>query len=121
MTFDPLKIQMSSLTASLKILAQGTGSLNVSSASSGSPQSVTSTIVHNYGSDNLLWQIGFTIAFSGGGTTTGLLTPWVSADGQETVVSTIDSNNLYIIGKAQTAGSPTLAYTVTYNYRILVP
>lgn len=119
MTFDPTKVQMSSETSSLKILAEDSGSLSVPSTSSST--SVTNTVVHNFGSDELLWQVGFTIVFSGGGTTTGLMTPWISSDGQTTVVSTVDSNNLYITGKAQTAGSPTLAYTINYAYRILVP
>lgn len=118
---DFSKIQMSSKAASLKILAEGTGSLIVLSATAGNPQSTTNEVFHNYGSNNLLWQVGFTIIFSGGGTTTGLLTPWVSGDGQETVIATIDSTNLYITGKAQTAGSATLSYTVNYSYRILVP
>lgn len=118
---NPLLIQMSSQTASLKILAQGNGSFVVPSASSGSPQSVTSTINHNYGQNDLLWQVGFTIVFSGGGTTAGLMTPYVTADGQTTVISTVDDTNLYITGLAQTAGSPTLPYTVNYSYRILVP
>lgn len=118
---NPLLIQMSSKTASLKILAEGNGSLTVPSASSGSPKSATNTVNHNYGQNNLLWQVGFTIVFSGGGTMAGLMTPYVTADGQTTVLSTIDSNNLYITGLAQTAGSPTLSYTVNYSYRILVP
>lgn len=121
MTFDPLKVQMSSATASLKILDQNDGVITVPSASSGSPQSVTRTIAHNYGANTLLWQVGFTLQFTIGAPTPGLLTPYVSADGQTTVVSTIDNTNLYITGNAQTAGSPTLAYTVSYYYRILVP
>lgn len=121
MTFDPTKVQMSSETTSLKILVEGNGSLTVPSASFGSPKSTTNTIIHNFGSTRLLWQVGFTIAFSGGGTTPGIITPWGSADGQTVVVSTIDSKNLYITGQAQTVGSDTLPYTVTYSYRILVP
>lgn len=114
-------IQFSSENASMKVLKQGSGSFNVASATSGSPQSTTATIAHGYGSDNLLWQVGFKIVFSGGGTTTGIITPWGSADGSTTVTSTLDSTNLYITGKAQTAGLATLAYTVTYYYRIFIP
>ncbi len=121
MTLNPLKVQMSSATASLKIIGEGNNSFDVAAASIGNPKSTTVTIPHHYGTDNLLWQIGFTIAFSGGSTTTGLLTPFVSADGQTTVVATVDTTNLYITGKAQTVGADTLPYTVTYSYRILVP
>jgi hypothetical protein len=117
MSLNPLDIQMSSTTASLKILLKGSGSFVVPS-SSGSVVSTTATIAHNFGSSNLLWQVGFSIStFS----LSGLMTPWSSGDGQATVVSTVDDTNLYITGFAQTAGSPTSAYTVDYYYRILVP
>lgn len=113
-------IQMSSMTTSLKILSEGTGTLIVPSTATST--SVTNTIFHNYGGANLLWQVQFNLTFTGGGSPLpGLMTPYSSADGQTVVVATIDSNNLYITGKAQTAGTPTLPYQAAYFYRILVP
>lgn len=121
-SINPLNVQMSSETASLKLLLPpGGNSFVVPSASSGSPKQTTATVNHNYGNDNLIWQVGFTIIFSGGGTTTGLMTPYSSGDGQTVVNATLDSNNLYITGYAQTAGLPTLQYQVNYYYRIIIP
>lgn len=119
MTFDPIKAQMSSLTTSLKVVAEGSDSLIVPPTSTST--SVSNVISHGFQSDQLLWQVGFTITFSGGGSTAGLITPWQSGDGQTTVVATIDSQLLTITGSSQTVGSPTLEYTLDYSYRILAP
>jgi len=119
MSFDILKAQMSSETASLKIWLEGSGSLVVPSTNSSI--STTNFVEHGFLSNNLLWQVGFTVVFTGGGTTTGLMAPWVSGDGQSNVTATLDSNFLYIIGSAVSGGGSTLAFTVDYYYRLLVP
>jgi hypothetical protein len=119
MSFNILNEQMSSETASLKLWLEGSGSLIVPPTNSSIH--TTNFIQHGYLSDQLIWQVGFTISFSGGGTTTGLMTPWASADGQTDVTATLDSNFLYVTGYAQTAGSTTLQYTLNYYYRLLVP
>lgn len=119
MTFNLINEQMSSETASLKIWLANNGTFQVPSTNSSIHTSVF--IAHGYLSDDLIAQVGFTIAFTGGGTTTGQITPWTSGDGQTSVNATVNASNLIISGFAQTAGLPTLAYTVTYYYRLLVP
>lgn len=116
---NPINVQMSTETTSLKIWLEGSGSLVVPSTNSSIH--TTNFISHGYLSNQMIWQVGFTISFSGGGTTAGLQTPWSSADGQTSVSSTLDASFLYITGYAQTAGSPTLTYTLNYYYRLLVP
>lgn len=112
---NSLALQMSSATASLKLLAQGSGTFSVPSTSTNVTR--TSVVFHGYGNDNLIWQVGINSPELG----INIITPWASSDGQTILVSTLDSNNLTVTGKAQTAGTPTLAYTVNYYYRILIP
>lgn len=111
-------LQMTSTTSSLKVLAEGTGSLSLPSTVS--KVTITNNIFHGYGSDDLIWQVDGTLSF-GSTTYGGIVTPWETSDGQYTFVATLDSENLYISGIAQTAGSATVAATITYAYRILVP
>jgi hypothetical protein len=119
MSFNVLNAQMSSETTSLKIWLENSGSLTVPSTNT--KTSTTNYVEHEFLSDELIWQVGFTISFSGGGTTGGLMTPWASGDGTANVTATLDSNFLYIIGSAVSGGPPTLAYSVSYYYRLLVP
>lgn len=117
-SINPLLIQMSSLTSSLKILIEGSGILTVNTA--GTSATVTNPIPHNFGSDELLWQVGFSINYSGT-LQQGYMTPYITGDGQVSVTATVDNTNLYVTTAFQTAGTPGADYTISYYYRVLVP
>lgn len=117
MSIDFTKLQLVSNASSNKVLLEGSGKLSVSYLPGSGQTHSTATIPHNYGSDNLLFQVS-----TNGGPTNGVMLPWESNDGRITQYASVDSTNLYITvisydGSGYGAG----AFTINYFYRILVP
>ena len=115
---DLLKVQMTSSNSSLEVWKEGSGSFVIPATSSNA--SHVEPILHGFGSDELIWQVGATLDF-GTSQNTGVMTPWGSSDGRTRLIATLDDTNLYITGLAQTVGSPTVNVTVNYTYRLLIP
>jgi len=121
MTINLLKVQFSSQYASLKLIAQGGGTII---------NPVTSTFVtntnvipHNAKTDKLIWQVGgrLTDLTNPGILEPGIITPFSTFDGRIGVFANISSSNLTIILTTSTAGSPQDSIQWDYFYRILVP
>jgi hypothetical protein len=112
---DFTKVQVSTDSSSLKILAQGSDTLSVPAVAAGSTATGVVTVPHGYGSDELIFQV----AVSGEGIDT--LIPWQSNDGIILLWATMDSTNLKVYSRTGAfAGSqPARRYTV--YYRILIP
>lgn len=119
MSFNPVDIQQSSETISLKLLQQGAGSFVVvpNSLDAHFAEGI-SEVFHGFGSDELLWQVTFTSVETAD---SNVLTPYTPSDGRVSVISYVDSTNLYVGCMAQSAGDVYSTFTVNYTYRLLVP
>lgn len=120
MSIDFTKIQMLSSLSSNKVLMQGTGSFVVPALPGAGEVSATQTIAHNYGSDNLLFQVRCTTDITGTSGDSIFLLPWSSNDNSTIIYYFWDSTNLYITRNNNSFVSFP-ATTVSYSYRILVP
>lgn len=119
MTFNPINIQQSSETTSLKLVQQGAGTITVvPSGIDAHYAEGQAQIHHDVGDDNLLWQVTLSSAETAD---SNVLTPYTPADGRVSVISRVDSDNLYIGCMAQSAGSTFSTFTVSYTYRLMVP
>lgn len=117
MSINYADIIMSSNSSSNKVLLEGSGTLSVAALPGAGETHTIATIAHNYGSDDLLFQVS-----TNGGPTNGVMLPWESNDGRNIQWASIDSTNLYItVNSNDSSGSGAPAYTINYYYRILVP
>jgi hypothetical protein len=117
MSTDFSKILMLSSASSNKVLLEGSGTLSVASLGGSGQTHTTVTIPHNFGSDNLLFQVS-----TNGGPTDGVMLPWESNDSRVIQYASIDDTNLYItVNSNDSSGSGSNAFSIDYFYRILVP
>jgi hypothetical protein len=117
MSTDFSKIQMLSSASSNKVLLEGSGTLSVNSLGTSGETHTTATIAHNFGSDNLLFQVS-----TNGGPTDGVMLPWESSDSRIIQYASIDDTNLYItVNSNDSSGYGAGAFTITYYYRVLIP
>ncbi len=108
-------MQTSSSTSSMKILAQGSGSLTVPALAGAGQVQGTSVIPHGYGSDLLLFQVVVKM--------TGVydMAPWNANSNNVGIWASIDENNLTVYGESNSGAAPVAARTVEYYYRIFIP
>ena len=112
-------ILLSSTNSSLKVLKQGSGTINFGAlGSSGGTVWQTVTIPHGYPNDNLLWQVAFNE--TDGSYQNAMITPYQANDGSLNAFATLDGVNLYINLGWQTF-SALNATSFQYIYRILIP
>ena len=117
MSINYADIVMSSSSSSNKVLLEGSGTMTVAGLSGQGETHTIATIAHNYGSDNLLFQVS-----TNGGPTNGVMLPWESNDGRSIQWASVDATNLYITVNSNNSGSGTVpSYIIDYFYRILVP
>lgn len=118
---DYSKIQLFSGASSNKVLIEGNTSFSVAPLGGAGETFGSITIAHNFGSDNLLYQVAVN------STTVGALInetviPWSSNDGRLTCYARIDSTNLYVFTiSSDSSGFGAPAFTVNVTYRVLVP
>lgn len=111
-------IQLSSSDSSNKILKQGFGTFTVPALSGAGEIFGVATIPHGYTSDNLLFQV----STAGNFITGSVMLPWSSTDNRIIQYAQLDGINLYIYFiSSDSSGLGTIAYTVNYVYRILIP
>lgn len=114
---DFTKIQLSSIASSNKVLIEGTSNFSVPSLPGIGETFGVGTVAHNFGTDNLLFQVS-----TNGGPTDGAVLPWSSNDNRIIMYSRIDSVNLYtfcISSDSSGLGAP--AFNIVYYYRVLIP
>lgn len=110
-------IQFSSGNSSNKLLKEGTGQVTVPNLPAAGDVHATATIAHNFGNDNLLFQVATTSSDQ-----TNIVLPWESNDGRAIHFASIDANNLYItVNHNDSSGFGYPGNVVTYYYRILIP
>lgn len=103
--------------SSLKVLTEGTVTVNVPAAPGYGTAYGEAQIVHGGTSDNLLFQVG-----SSSGYVSGTIIPWESNDGRILQYARIDSTKLYIIVRTSDAGGGGFpATSLTMSYRVLIP
>lgn len=102
-------IQFSSEKVSTALIKSGTAQVVLPSTTS--VVCVTTTVAHNYDSDELVPQVFSDLE--------GTLTPWTTPDGRYAVTVSVDSTNIYFRATANTAGSPTVPYTITFSYKLM--
>lgn len=117
MNDDITKIQLSSDSASLKVIKSGTGSLSVAGLGGAGLTSNTAAIPHGYDSDQLIVQVWSSLGFSNAG---GML-PYQTPDGRVIAVAKVDNTNLIIRIFHQSGFGAVNPATYQYSYRILVP
>lgn len=115
---DFTKVQMVSSASSNKLLPLiGSGSFTLAALGGAGETTTTATIPHNFGSDNLLFQVS-----ADGATTSGLILPWQSNDGRIILYADVDATNLYVTGiSSDSSGAGAPSYTIIFYYRVLVP
>ena len=123
MSIDFEKLQLSARNNSMKLLQQGSGTLNVPSGTTtpggNNNTEATTTIAHNYGSDQLLVQVSIGSFL---GEEPGWVIPYVNPPGTIWIFPHLNSTNLYITGaEARPTGVPADGYSVQYHYRIFIP
>lgn len=112
---DVTKIQMSSLTSSMKLLDSGSGTATVPAVAGGDSGSVVITIAHGHTSDELIWEAGIINSLG-----QVFFTPFAPGAGSFFFVSYLDSTNLYIEA-IRSPAVDTPAEQITYSYRIFIP
>lgn len=115
---DYSKVQMVSSASSNKLLPLiNTGSFTLPALPGAGETTVTVPIPHNFGSDNLLFQVS-----ADGASTSGTILPWESNDGRIILYADVDATNLYVTGiSSDSSGLGAPAYNIIFYYRILVP
>lgn len=120
MSVDFTKIQLSSTASSNKVLIEGSGSFSVAALAGAGETFGSATVAHNFGSDNLLYQV------TANSTTVGALIdettlPWSSSDNRVIMYARIDSTNLYVFCIDSSSGGANPARTINFFYRVLIP
>ncbi len=111
---DFTKILISSQSSSLKLWREGSGSGIVPARTGVDFKYTQITIPHDYGNDNLLFQVGI---YNQTGDV--YYTPLFASGGFYTIAY-VDSTNLYIeVGDASVVNEPAINFR--YTYRILIP
>jgi hypothetical protein len=115
------KIQLSSSASSNKVLKEGNGTFDVAALGGAGETFSIATIPHGFNGDNLLFQAA--IYSDTSGMTIDLATlPWQSSDGRIAAYTYLDTTNLYIVViSSDASGFGANAFTVKYDYRILIP
>lgn len=114
---DLVNTMLHSNYSSLKVLTEGTTTLNVPAAAAFGTAYGTATIPHGGNSDNLLFQVA-----SSSGYVSGTILPWESNDARLLQYARLDSTNLYIVVRTKDSGGGGFpAFSVTLSYRVLIP
>jgi hypothetical protein len=117
MSTDFTKIQMSSSASSNKVLIQGTNNFSVAALAGAGETFGVGSVAHNFGSDNLLYQVSTT-----GGPTDGAVLPWSSNDGRIMMYARVDTINLYVFCiSSDSSGFGAPGFNIVYYYRVLIP
>jgi hypothetical protein len=114
---DLSKLQLSSDVSSNKILKEGSGTFNVPALATAGEVFAVATISHNFGSDNLLFQVS-----TSSRVINRAMLPWAPGNNRQIQYSAIDATNLYIYFiSTDSGGFGEPAITVNYSFRILIP
>lgn len=118
---DYTKTERTSVASSNKVLLQGSGSFDVPSIGASSEVGTGTAIAHNYGSDNLLFQV-VVWSNSAGAVLEAVRLPWGSGDNRLFVYTSLDATNLYISAVSSNSGTGSIPdRLIQFSYRILVP
>jgi hypothetical protein len=117
------KLQSSSSASSNKVLKEGNGSFDVAALGGAGETFGIATIPHGFNGDNLLFQAA--IFSDTVGMVINLTTlPWQSSDGRIIAYTYLDANdktlNIVVIS-SDVSGFGANAFTVKYDYRVLIP
>jgi len=118
---DYAKLQLLSSASSNKVLIEGNTSFSVPPLPGSGETFGSITIPHNFGSDNLLYQVAVN------STTPGMLidetvVPWSSNDNRIAAYARVDNTNLQVFAISNdSSGFGNPAFTVNVSYRVLVP
>lgn len=117
MSIDYNKIQMTTAASSNKVIKQDDDVIHVPLLPGAGEVLGVTTIPHNAGTDNLIFQVGATNVFG-----VNALFPWMSNDGRITLYAMVDTVNLYVCCISEDAsGFGQAAFDVNFFYRILIP
>jgi hypothetical protein len=110
-------IQLYSGASSNKIWLEDSGSFTVAAAPPSADAHTTIPIPHNFGSDNLIWQVSMTDAGN-----SRHIVPYAPGDNNLWLYASLDATNLYITAtQIDSSGLGLPSYTCLYTYKLLVP
>lgn len=112
-------VQMNSANASLKVVAEGTSTISVVLLAGGFYAGGNTSILHNAGTDKLVWQVTMFSNVETEGN--NIPTPYESGDNRALLHSYVDSNYLYVEAAYNSSTGDLTPFTITFYYRVLLP
>lgn len=113
-------VQMSASNSSLKVIAEGNGTIQVNSLAGGFfAGGISPPIPHNARTDNLIWQVATFASVEGDGN--NIPTPYESNDDRALIHSYVDETNLYVEAAYQSSTGDLASFSIDFFYRVLLP